>query len=303
MTLSLPTESRSAIEAIVRQLGTEPSRTWSIVVTIFGDAVVPRGGALWLGSLLGIFAGMGIGGGVVRTAMSRLAADGWLERSRVGRNSFYRLTDTGRASFAAAARHIYGAPPAEWDGGFTLVLPGPVDRDAVRAALEGGGFGSLAPGVWIAPRGTPVPAEAAGMPRLDGQADLATGRELVGRAWDLVHTADAYWRFQHAFAPLGKALAEGAALSDLDALVARTLLIHQYRRVVLRDPLLPAALLAPDWPGTEARRLAAYIYRALLPGSERWLDAHGQNAAGALPPPGIDLAGRFASGGRVTEIL
>jgi phenylacetic acid degradation operon negative regulatory protein len=157
--------------------------------------------------------------------------------------------------------------------------------------------------VWIAPRNTPVPTEATGLPRLDSQADLTTGRELVSRAWDLAHTADAYQRFRHAFAPLRQALAEGAALSDLDALVARTLLIHQYRRVVLRDPLLPAALLAPDWPGAEARRLAADIYRALLPGSERWLDAHGQNEAGALPPPGIDLAGRFALGGRVTEFL
>jgi len=291
MTSSRPA---SAIDTIVRQLGQEPSRTWSIVVTIFGDAVVPRGGALWLGSLLGIFAGMGIGGGVVRTAMSRLAADGWLERRRVGRNSFYRLTDTGRASFAAAARHIYGAPPADWDGGFTLVLPSSATE--ARDALEAGGFGSLAPGVWIAPRGTQVPTEAAGLPRLDSQADLATGRDLVGRAWDLANTAEAYVRFQHAFAPLGNALAEGAALSDLDALVARTLLIHQYRRVVLRDPLLPAALLPPDWPGTEARRLAADIYQALLPGSERWLDANGQNEAGALPPPEIDLAGRFAAG-------
>ena len=38
-----------------------------------------------------------IDSGVVRTAMSRLAADGWLERNKVGRNSFYRLVEEGAA--------------------------------------------------------------------------------------------------------------------------------------------------------------------------------------------------------------
>jgi len=73
---------------IIEQLKREPSRTGSIVITVFGDAIVPRGGSVWLGTLLEFFKGLDIDSGVVRTAMSRLAADGWLERSKVGRNSF-----------------------------------------------------------------------------------------------------------------------------------------------------------------------------------------------------------------------
>lgn len=38
--------------------------------------------------------------------------------------------------------------------------------------------------------------------------------------------------------------------ADADAFTARILLIHHYRRVVLRDPLLPSALLPADWPGS-----------------------------------------------------
>ena len=41
--------------------------------------------------------------------MSRLAADGWLERTRIGRNSFYHLTEKGRATFRQATEHIYAA--------------------------------------------------------------------------------------------------------------------------------------------------------------------------------------------------
>src|SRR5437764_11885759 len=92
---------------IIDQLRREPSRTGSIVVTVFGDAILPRGGSVWLGTLLEFFTGLDIDGGVVRTAMSRLAADGWLERNRVGRNSFYRLAGKGRRTFNAATQHIY----------------------------------------------------------------------------------------------------------------------------------------------------------------------------------------------------
>src|SRR5258705_3482124 len=59
---------------IVEQLKREPSRTGSIVITVFGDAIVPRGGSVWLGTLLEFFKGLDIDSGVVRTAMSRLSA-------------------------------------------------------------------------------------------------------------------------------------------------------------------------------------------------------------------------------------
>ena len=63
--------------------------------------------------------------------------------------------------------------------------------------------------------------------------------------------------------------------------------------LVLRDPLLPTALLPADWPGSAARRLCAEIYRGLLGPSEQWLDRHGSNAAGPLPAAGVELRRRF----------
>src|ERR1700753_248069 len=87
---------------IIEQLKREPSRTGSIVITLFGDAIVPRGGSVWLGTLLTFFESIDIDSGVVRTAMSRLAADGWLERNKVGRNSFYRLGQQGTRTLRTA---------------------------------------------------------------------------------------------------------------------------------------------------------------------------------------------------------
>ena len=269
---------------LLAHLRREAPRTWSVIVTIYGDAIVPRGGTIWLGTLLAFFQALGIGDGVVRTAMSRLAADGWLERNRVGRNSFYRLRAKGRAPFEAAARRIYSARAAPWQGHFDLLLPDQTDR----AALQRAGCGGVAPGVWITPR----PVECDGL-RLRAEADGATLRILAARAWPLAALGEAYQHFARVFTGLRDHLAGGLPLSPVEAMAARVLLIHEYRRIVLRDPLLPALVLPEDWPGDAARRLCAEIYRALLVASESWLDAHAIDEAGPLPASAV-VFDRFA---------
>src|SRR6266478_3628196 len=279
---------------IVDQLKREPSRTGSIVITVFGDAIVPRGGSVWLGTLLEFFKALDIDSGVVRTAMSRLATDGWLERNKVGRNSFYRLAKRGRQTFDAATKHIYDPPPSGWTGRFELLLIGNGgDRDAARDALRNAGFGSPLPGVWVAPSGVPVPEQAARAIRLEVSAEDDNGRRLLSESWPLDRTADAYLKFMKTFEPLHLWILSGERLTEADAFTARVLLIHHYRRVVLRDPLLPTSLLPSDWPGRAARRLCGAIYRGLLPASEQWLDAHASNESGPLPKPGGALARRF----------
>jgi phenylacetic acid degradation operon negative regulatory protein len=282
---------------IIEQLKDEPSRTGSIIVTLFGDAIVPRGGSVWLGTLLLFFKALDIDGGVVRTAISRLAADGWFEREKVGRNSFYRLAQKGRQTFETATRHIYDPPPSDWTGRFELLLIGNGElRDASREALRNAGFGSPLPGVWIAPSGVPVPEEAAAAIRLEVSAEDDSGRQLLSDSWPLQRTADAYLKFMKTFDPLREWIGRRETLGDADAFVARILLIHHYRRVVLRDPLLPMALLPQDWPGRAARQLCGDLYRGLLVASEQWLDRIGRNQTGALPKPAAALWQRFGEG-------
>jgi phenylacetic acid degradation operon negative regulatory protein len=279
---------------IIQQLKREPSRTGSIVITVFGDAIVPRGGSVWLGTLLEFFEQLDIDASVVRTAMSRLTADGWFERHKIGRNSFYRLVQSGRQTFDIATKHIYGPPASDWTGRFELLLIGNgEDRDASREALKNAGFGSPLPGVWVAPSGVPVPEEAAGAIRLEVSAEDDSGRRLLSESWPLHRTADAYQKFMKTFEPLHGCIISGERLSEADAFTARILLIHHYRRVVLRDPLLPTALLPSEWPGRAARVLCGEIYRALLPASEQWLDRHATNESGPLPKPGAELSKRF----------
>lgn len=285
----------SALARAIDHLRAEPSRTWSLVITFYGDAIVPRGGEVWLGTVLQFFAHLGVTNGVVRTAMSRLAADGWLQRRKVGRESFYGLPDRGRATFLEAAAHIYHPTPSAWPGHFDLVLTergGP--RQERRAAMHAAGFASLAPDAWVAAGDRAIPAKARGALRLELRGDVATARALAARVWPLDRMAAAYARFNAAFEPLRAALAGGRALTDLDALAARVLLVHAFRRVVLHDPLLPAAVLPDDWPGAAARVLCADVYRRVLPASERWLDVNGRVAPDVPLPAARGLSARFS---------
>ncbi len=272
----------------------KPVRAWSLIVTLYGDAIVPRGGSLWLGSLTEIMALFGIDAGHVRTAMSRLTTDGWLERERIGRNSFYRLSKRGERDFAAATRRIYCAEERTFDGRLRIALMGPgIDvRSVIRPTLEKSGFVSLSPTAYVAC------ADAPGeMGRLDGVFLLSaeageTGRAIAATAWKLGHIADAYRAFVDLFGALDAALGNGPP-AEADALVARTLLIHQFRRVVLRDPHLPAALLPDDWPAQKARALTSRIYRHLVPPAERFIDQVGRNEDGPLPRPEAAFHLRF----------
>lgn len=285
----------SALAHAIQHLRAEPSRTWSLVITFYGDAIVPRGGEVWLGTVLQFFAHLGIESGVVRTAMSRLAADGWLERRKVGRESFYGLPDRGHATFLEAAAHIYHPTPPAWPGHFDLVLTDSGgSRQELRAAMHAAGFAGLAPDAWIAPGDRAMPPRSRGALRLELRGDVATARALAARAWPLDRMAAAYARFNKAFGPLRAALAGGRALTDLDALAARVLLVHAFRRVVLHDPLLPAAVLPDDWPGAAARALCADVYRRVLPASERWLDANGRVAPEMPLPAARGLSDRFS---------
>lgn len=259
-------------------------RIASLIVTVWGDAVAPRGGSLWLGSLQAILDRFGCTPGQVRTAMSRLTEEGWLARNRVGRNSFYRLGPRGEASFSAAAARIYAGRPRDWDGRFRLL---PFAEPAAREALAADGFGTLPGGAMLGVAGDPALLPR-GVPVLLGATrDPAEARLLAARAWPLAPLAEGYGRFIDAFGPLRE-----AAIPPEEALPLRLLLVHEWRRLMLRDPLLPAALLPEAWPGTAARALTGALYRRLTPLAEAWLDREGRNEDGPLPPgaPGSRFA-------------
>src|SRR6202011_5604208 len=98
--------STAAAELVARFRRQRPLRGGSLIVTIFGDSVMPRGGAVALASLIALAAPFGLNERLVRTATARLAKDGWLEGRRAGKLSEYRLSHDGRARFAEATKRL-----------------------------------------------------------------------------------------------------------------------------------------------------------------------------------------------------
>ena len=89
------------------------------------------------------------------------------------------------------------------------------------------------------------------------------------------------------------ALGRGSALAPKPSFLVRTLLIQEYRKVLLRDPLLPAELLPAGWNGAAAYQLCRNLYRAVYQAADDYLSEIMETAEGPLPPPFAGFYDRF----------
>ena len=272
-------------------------RANSMLITVFGDAIAPRHQSVWLGSLIELLAPLGLSSRQVRTSAFRLTADGWFTAQREGRRSYYGLSQAGLQRVKHADRRIYEFNLPQWDGHWTLVLlDGTMrasDRLGLQRELTWEGFGRLSSHVFahphasdaalreiIASAGQLNQAAVLRASSLDGFSSRPL-QDIMHATFSLTRVAEAWNQFIQRFSPLQ---ALGTAWQPADAFLARSLLIHEYRRVLLRDPNLPLAFLPADWPGVRARSLCENLYGALLKASERHLHAQVQTLDGPLAP-------------------
>lgn len=294
--------SAAAAELVARFRRQRPLRGGSLIVTIFGDSILPRGGAIALGSLIALAAPFGLNERLVRTAATRLAKDGWLEGRRAGKLSEYHLSRDGRERFAEATRRIYGGPDTAWSGRWTLAILPPMRaaaRKELREELIWRGFGELSTNVFAHPeldsRSLRAPLQPFSQ-LIVFEADLAgddAPQRLVNLGWDLEELGSRYRRFVKRFERMFEALLAARTLDPQACFIARTLLIHEYRRLHLRDPLLPPRLLRSDWPGTQAAALCRDIYARVFAASEAHLSRAATQLDGPLPPPDAAVTQRF----------
>jgi phenylacetic acid degradation operon negative regulatory protein len=276
------------IDAFCRQRRVQAS---SLIVTIFGDAVLPRGGRVWLGSLIQLLEPMQLNERLVRTSVFRLVKDGWLSAETVGRRANYALTPWGRRRFEEAASQIYAAHAPVWDKRWRMMLVvGELNtrqKEQLRRTLFWKGFGLIGsncfihPGVQLGEVIDALSAEGlqALLPQLvpmmaeDFQsAHAASDADLVTRAWDLSALGQSYAEFVAMYSPILAHAQVVSVTDDEQAFLLRMLLIHDYRRLLLRDPELPDALLPRDWSGRQARVLCKELYKQIEAASERYLD-------------------------------
>jgi phenylacetic acid degradation operon negative regulatory protein len=280
---------------------------------------VPHGGSVWLGTLVRWLEPFGITERNTRTATTRLVNEGWLDRSLHGRKSELALAEAGRHRTREADHRIYTAAPSPWKGTWSLVLLGhcglpSASRDRIRRELRLLGFGELSPETFAHP--------AADLDELEwvlaengvgeGAVVLAAGDhpgwspgtqarswadrlDLVASGWDLTGLSQQYAAFIEWMSPIAQSL--GACPEPELAFRARVLSIHEYRRIVLRDPQLPTELLPAGWEGATARSQLAKLYAATRAASTLWIEQTGACSSGPLGHSSAAFRDRFVQSG------
>lgn len=222
-------------------------------MTIFGDAVLHRNAPLPVAELRRITGRLGIEDGALRTALSRLASEGWLDRQRNGRNSLYALSAHRKREAQDAAKIIYRASLKSHQGGWVLAMGEMSDRKgAVR-------LGKTVQ-VWSAA----LDHEAPNSEMLVLQGDAQQIPNWVAKTVvpdQIAHQIEALLALLAGIGPV-------AQLEAIDALTLRITIAHFWRRIVLKLPAYPADLMPEGWQGEECLRALANIYQCLAPLSE-----------------------------------
>lgn len=244
------TKQRSWFETAVDAL-TDPhdQRVWSIIVSLFGDMAQEPGAQISGGALTRIIEPMGIKPEAIRVALHRLRKDGWIESDRIGRVSRHVLTEFGRTQSAAVTPRIYARGPSPVEHWHLLIAedgPGtPVLEDVMLS------HDYIPIGRNVALGSGPVPEETDGLLALD-IAPRAAPKWVQDRLCppELRTTCKA---LLDAVERAAKSRPETWSPTPLQSATLRTLLVHRWRRVVLRQPDLPAAFYPSDWVGPACR--------------------------------------------------
>ena len=278
----------------------------SMVVTLFGDVISQHGGWIWLGSLIDILSKLGYNERLVRTAVFRLVQQDWLQVNKVGRKSYYCLTDSAKRQYERSAMRIYSSEPDHWDGTWTLVSLNAVPesmREEFRKRLIWQGYNQLVPGFMAHPSGDRGPLNdtiqelnLVGTVLVFSAAtteshSAALLKALASEKWNLAELGERYSGVLDYYAPLVKN--KTVKVSAQEALLIRLMLVHEYRRIVLKDPDFPEEMLPSGWVGLQAQALVKRLYHLLLKGSLDYIGEHFENAHGPVPHASQGLFARF----------
>lgn len=232
----MPTDTLTDQTAALRALGGQ--RVWSLMISLFGDLAREEGDSIEGPLLSAIMQGLEVKPEATRVALHRLRKEGWLTSTKSGRISSHAMTAEGRAQSAAASPRIYAEPNGLGDDWQLVMLSEPEPEKMVTDA----GYAMIAPRVFVGPIGARLPQDAlvlsgASVPAwLIKQAEPA---ELTESYAALLTTLD----------DLQASLGPNARLTPVDIAILRCLIVHNWRRLVLKHPMLPRPLIDPDGPG------------------------------------------------------
>jgi phenylacetic acid degradation operon negative regulatory protein len=235
-------------------------RVWSVIVTVFGDLAQRPGDKLSGGVLTQIISPMGIKPEAIRVALHRLRKDGWLESTRSGRTSEHFLTPFGREQSAEVTPRIYDRAPQTPTDWHVLMAEEGTALDTLDEVLLARTYISLGRSAALGHGRIP--------PNCD---DLLVFHANTFAVPDWLKTrifpTDLSDSCQRLLTDVQSISLPPPDLSPLEIAILRTLIVHRWRRVVLRHMDLPRDFHPDAWPG-QACRNAVFALLDQLPRPE-----------------------------------
>jgi len=250
----------------------------SALFDLYGDHLRSRGGRAPIAALVRLLTPLAVSAPAVRTAVSRMARQGWLEPVRMPEGAGYALTGRANRRLDEAARRIYRRAGPGWDGRWHLIIAERARersrRERLRAGLGYLGYAPLDECTWVSPRRSPELDALLDGERVRAQQFFSEyegdDRGLAARAWDLDGLARSY----HRWLDVADDLLAPAGPDPVDetAFAVRSRLVHEWRKFLFSDPGLPAQLLPGQWPGRKAAELFDAEAARLLPPAARFVE-------------------------------
>jgi phenylacetic acid degradation operon negative regulatory protein len=222
------------------------------------------GGSMSMADLLTLTDHMEIDQGAIRTALSRLAKEEWVIGTKTGRTSSYAFSTVGRAAFEPASARVYAAEYAPNGNDWVVaILPPQRAKDrqvmqkmlAEKFVLQTQGGVALWPKSLAPKRGF---LEQLGCLCFTGQLDRVP--DWVKAEFAPTEAEALAKQFLLKYQDIA---ANKSPMTALDATVARILMLHDWRRMLLRYPVVPALLQPSDWSMPSAHTLVAKTYKRL----------------------------------------
>lgn len=267
-------------------VGSDPLQPQDLVITLLGTYVRPFGRTVWSGGLVVLLREFGFSDGAARAALTRLVRRGLIARERSGRLVHYRLTPRCERLLIEGDGRIFtlGRLPADAGPWTVLCHQIPEERRLERSRLARRlrflGFGTAQDSVWISPHEhrdevTQLLGElgvsdftTVFVARLRAGGGLPA---LVARAWDLSGLEERYGAFCAGFGRF--AGAEAPSLTDREAFLIRTKLMHVFRAFAQLDPELPDEFAPLSASRSRAAEIFEMLYTGLSAASQRHFDA------------------------------
>jgi len=250
----------------------------SLLLTVLGELVLPYDDPIWTGAFLDVLGALGVEPKTTRQAVARIADDGWLEPSRDGRRTAWRLTPAGRELLTTGAARIYSHASGEssWDGSWLLVVAHLPERDRrarhrLQTRLAWNGLGRLASDVWVGAHIERQPALRAALEEAGVAEAVTIFASRIGELGDATHIAQEAWDLDDVVQRYEEFIDAARLLNprtDEQALLALVRLVQDWRRFPFLDPDLPRELLPTNWRGHEAASLFAERRSRWLPKAE-----------------------------------